>query len=327
MIITQTPLRVSFFGGGTDLPSYYQKAPGAVLSTAIDKYIYVTVKRQTALAQNRLRISYSKTENVDEISKIEHPIVREALLHLGIERHLEINVIADVPAKTGLGSSGAFTVGLLNTLHALKAERATPEGLAAEATAIEAEKLGRAIGKQDQYAAAFGGLNAMEFFPDGAVKVERVRVSDATRGRLFSSLMLFYTGLTHDAHAILSQQAKNADKKRGALDRMRGMVADGRRILESGKGLDEFGFLLGEAWKLKASLSPEISNSTISDYYSRAVEAGALGGKLLGAGGGGFLLFYARPSEQPAVRRALAGLYEMPFAYEPAGSRVIFQKE
>ena len=326
MIITQTPLRISFVGGTTDIADYYHTGYGAVVSTAIDKYIYITVKKMSPLAPHKMRISYAKTENVSSVEEIEHPIVKEALQYLEIDEPLEISVIADVPARTGLGSSSTFTVGLLHALHALKGEYVSPEQLAKEACHIEIERLNRPIGKQDQYAAAYGGMNQIKFMADESVRIEPIVIRREVREELFGNLMMFYTGVTRDAHEILSKQKSGMHANKEIQDRMRDMTNDATAILADGKDLDAFGKMLDKAWKLKVKMSDAISSQEISGYYDRATKAGALGGKILGAGGGGFLLFYVPKNAQGKVREALQGLLQMPVDFEPEGSRIVFYR-
>ncbi len=324
MIITQTPFRVSFVGGGTDLKEYYKDGHGAVVSTTIRKYIYVTAKKQNRLHPHRIRVSYSKTENVTRVDEIEHPIVREALKFLSIDEPLEINVIADVPARTGLGSSSTFTVGLLHALHALKEEHVSRRQLAEEACHIEIDVLGRPIGKQDHYAAAFGGLNYIRFNSDESVLVDPVIVNRHTRERFFGNLMMFYTGMTRDSHSILAKQKSATAGKMDLLHSMKDMTIEAKGILEEGSDLDKFGSLLDRAWKQKSRMVEEISNKDIESHYQVAKKAGAIGGKLLGAGGGGFWLFYVPAEKQDKVRTALGELVELEMQYEPQGSRIIF---
>lgn len=324
MIISQTPLRLSFLGGGSDLASYYRRNGGAVLSTAIDKCVYVTVSRKF---DDAVRVSYSRTEEVATAAQVEHPIVREALGLLGIEGGIEITSIADIPAKgTGLGSSSTFTVGLLNALHAYAGRHASAERLAEESCDIEISRCGEPIGKQDQYAAAFGGFNFIRFHPDDSVEVQKVLCRPETLGQLQSMLMMFYTGITRSASALLKEQSANMageDEKVVAMDRMVASAESVLRDLQANR-LDTLGEALDESWQLKKSLASGISNPDIDQAYAAARSAGALGGKILGAGGGGFLLFLVPLENQDAVRKALSGLREMPFRFARHGSRIIF---
>lgn len=333
-ILTRTPLRISFTGGGTDLPSFFEKSWGAVFSTAIDKYVYVTVKRHSELffdrpdrpqgAQGRFRLNYSKSEEADSIDEIKNDIIRECLRLLEIEGPLYVSTIGDIPASTGLGGSSAFAVGLLNALHAYRGERVSPGQLAEEASHVEIDILGNPIGKQDQYAAAFGGLNVFCFKPDGAVTVEHQRVSEKQRRQLFGSMMLFWTGHQRDASKILAEQKENTVAEFDRLCRMRDQARYMQDLAAEGK-LDSptLGRLLDEGWQEKRKLASLISNAKIDDWYEKALAAGATGGKLCGAGGGGFLLFIAPPDRRAEITEALSDLVEVPFAYEAHGSQSI----
>ncbi|MBN1419195.1 MAG: GHMP kinase [Planctomycetes bacterium] len=321
MIITKTPFRISLAGGGTDFADFYAREPGCVTSTAIDKYMYITVKKRF---DETFRVSYSKTEIVERAADVQHPIVREALLFLGIEEGLEITSISDIPAGTGIGSSSSFTVGLLHALHAFRSEWVSRERLAEEACAIEIERLGEPIGKQDQYIAAFGGLQHIEFRRDGAVSVEPVIATPGTRRALERRLLFFYTGRTRRSGDILSDQRRNADRNHRILARMRDLARDTARVLREGRDLSRLGEILHEGWELKRSLASGISDPEIDALYERSRRAGALGGKILGAGGGGFLLLYAEEGVQDRVRAAAAPVREVPIRLEPEGSRVIY---
>ena len=324
MIIARTPFRVSFAGGGTDLHAFYQHEYGAVLSTTINKYVYVTVKSQNRLHDYRIRVSYSVTETVKQVEQVQHPIVREALKLLEIDQPLEITTMADIPAKTGLGSSSSFAVGLLHALHAFKGEYVNKERLAQEAAHIEIDLLRRPIGKQDHYAAAYGGLNLIRFMPNEEVCVDPVICPRTTMQELFSNLLLFYTNITRDASSILKEQQANTDAKLDYLVAMRNQAHALERLLQNDVNLNKFGEILHQAWMNKRKLALSISNPVIDRYFEMALEAGAIGGKLCGAGGGGFLLFYVERQRQPQVREALADLIELEFNYEPQGSKIIF---
>jgi D-glycero-alpha-D-manno-heptose-7-phosphate kinase len=324
MIISRTPFRVSFVGGGTDLREFYTETYGAVTSTAIDKYMYVTVNRVSSYFDYKIRVSYSKTELVKKVKEVRHPIVREALMLMGLDGGLEIHSMADIPSQTGLGSSSSFTVGLLNALHAFKGEHASAEQLAQEACNIEIELLKEPIGKQDQYIAAYGGLKHIRFNPDETVYVDPIICSPDTREALFSNLMMFFTGWSRPASAILSKQKKATADKIGVLTKMRDLTNDLNAVLTSGKDLDRFGRILHENWMLKRELVGGISNTGIDAYYKKACDAGALGGKLLGAGGGGFLLFYVEKQNHDRVRKALGDLMEVEVNFEPQGSKIIY---
>lgn len=319
MIISRTPFRISFAGGGTDLPSYYLKEDGQVISTTIDKYLYVAVKRQTAIAEHKFRINWSKVEFKDHIEDIEHPIVREALKMMNIDFPLEISTFADIPAKTGLGSSSAFAVGLLHALHALKGEMVTKGNLAAQAAELEIEILGRKIGKQDHYSASFGNINVFSFLKTGHVSIEPVFYRAETKTAVENHLMLFYTAIKRDANEILKVQSESSSNNHKILNQMKNQVRVVREMISSGKNLHEFGKILDQGWRLKKSLVDAISSDEIDESYEKAINAGAIGGKLLGAGGGGFLLFFVEPQNQQDVRNTLSNLYELPFSFDTGG--------
>jgi D-glycero-alpha-D-manno-heptose-7-phosphate kinase len=322
MIISRTPFRMSFAGGGSDLRAFYSKHPGQVLSTTINKYMYIAV--HPFFGRKRIQVKYAKTELVDDVNQIQHPIVREVLKKFGL-RGIDINSIADIPAGTGLASSSAFTVGLLHVLYAYQGKFVSQERLAQEACELEIDILKEPIGKQDQYASAYGGLNVITFNPDEHVKVEPLILPRSTMQRLNDGLLLFYTGDSRATKAILAQvvtMSAREDTVR-AVKRMADLVVQFRDALVEER-LDDFGRLLHEGWLIKRSLTGEISSPRIDAYYERALQAGALGGKLLGAGGGGFLLFYSPPARQQEVRRVLAELPEQPFRFDFFGSKIIY---
>jgi D-glycero-alpha-D-manno-heptose-7-phosphate kinase len=324
MIITQTPLRISFAGGGTDFKGYYERSGGAVLSTAIDKYIFVIVKERF---DSKIRIGYSRTEMVDDVTEIEHELAREAMRKAGIESGVEISTMADIPSEgSGLGSSSSVTVGLLHALYAFRGELVTPERLAKEACEIEIDILGKPIGKQDQYIAAYGGLRLIEFNADDTVNVSPVPLTDERRLRFGESLLLFYTGVTRKADNILSEQKTNIAARLDTLDTLKAQTREIFDALTSPtqEGMNRVGRVLDAGWRHKRKLTEKISNSEIDDLYERALDAGATGGKIAGAGGGGFLLLFCPPDRQSAVRQALAHLKELPFALERDGTKVIF---
>ncbi len=321
MIITRTPFRVSFAGGGTDLEAFYSREPGAVLSTAIDRYMYVTVKPYFG---SGFRISYSKTELVDRVDQIEHPIVRECLKELGVKGGLEIVSMADLPARSGMGSSSSFTVGLLHALHAIEGRVLGAQQLAEQACRIEIEKLNEPIGKQDQFIAAFGGLQFIQFNPDGTVFVDPLVYGAETRRELNRSLILFFTGILRDTRDVLSRQNAGTERALLALQCLSQIARDLREVLICRRDLNEFGVLLHEVWKIKKSIESSVTNPVIDEYYERGRKAGALGGKLLGAGSGGFLLFFCEPHHQDRLRQEMAELTEVPFALEPQGSKIIY---
>lgn len=320
MIITQTPLRISFAGGGTDFKGYYEKSGGAVLSSAIDKYIYVIVKERF---DKKIRIGYSRTEMVDAVAEIEHELAREALRMTGVDSGIEIATMADIPSEgSGLGSSSAVTVGLLHALYAFKGELVTPETLAMQACEIEIGVLGKPIGKQDQYIAAYGGLRFIEFHADETVSVTTVPMDDDKRRRFGENILLFYTGVTRKADGILSEQKDNIDVQVETLNQIRAQAQEVRDALAEGV-MNRVGRILDTGWKHKRQLAGRITNSAIDSMYDRALDAGASGGKIAGAGGGGFLLLYCPPDRQAQVREALSDLKELPFALERDGTKVI----
>lgn len=326
MIISKTPFRISFAGGGTDLKAFYGKEYGCVTSTAINKYMYVAVHKY--FDKKKILLKYSKTEFVDSIEKIEHPIFREALRLVGIESGVEITSIADIPSGTGLGSSCTFTVGLLHALYAYKGKFVSAERLAHEAARIEIEILGEPIGKQDQYAAAYGNLNHIRFHPDENVDVAPILCHPDTKTMLQKNLMLFYTGTTRATKDVLSEQKKNTEsdaKKFQNLQQMKQLAEELRDALNS-DNLNQFGHILHKGWILKRELASSISNTEIDQWYDTGIAAGALGGKLLGAGGGGFLLFYCPEEKRERVRAALP-LQEIPFQFDTQGSRIIYVGE
>ena len=324
MIISRTPLRMSFVGGGSDLPVFYRKYGGAVVSTAINQFVYITVNKKF---DQKIRVSYSKTEEASTVDKIKHPLVREAMKLLGLEGGLEITSIADIPARgSGLGSSSTFTVGLLHALHAQAERYASAEQLAREACEIEIQRCGEPIGKQDQYAAAFGGLNFIEFNPDDSVSVEPILCKRETIQRLQEHLLVFYTGLVRSASAILKNQqaAVLAEKsKQKLLGRMVELARELKTELQK-NNLDAFGDILHANWQLKRSLTPQISNTEIDQWYQTARKLGATGGKLLGAGAGGFMMFYAAPERHEEISRGLSALRRIDMRFEPQGSKIIF---
>lgn len=321
MIISRTPFRVSFCGGGSDLPAFYEKHGGCVLSTAIDKYMYISVHPSFDASNTTLK--YSKTETVSDVEQIEHLYFRDMLKKMNVSG-VEITSTADVPAGTGLGSSSSFTVGTLHALYAYQGKYVSKERLASEACMVELEDLKQPIGKQDQYAAAYGGLNFYTFNKDGSVFVEPVLLEHAVYKQLQKNLVMFYTGGVHSASAILKEQGKNVtagDKEQNQLQ-MCELARELRRELTLGN-IDAMGTILDESWKLKRTLASGISNPVIDEAYEVAMKNGALGGKLLGAGGGGFLLFYVTEDKQEQLKRAIS-LPEMPFEFDGQGSSIIY---
>jgi D-glycero-alpha-D-manno-heptose-7-phosphate kinase len=323
MIITRTPFRVSFVGGGSDMEAFYSRCPGAVLSTSINKYMYISSHR--FFFPGQLRVKYSETETVNTIDELKHPLLREAMRKAGVKSGIEISSIADIPSGTGMGSSSSFTVGLLHCLYAVKRQYVTHEQLAREACQIEIEILGEPIGKQDQYAAAFGGLNIIHFNADGNVIVEPLYIKNEVYRNLQQNLLMFYVGNQRKASDILSEQKKNVSQedKFNILKSMVGLVDDLRNSLYSGE-LESFGKILHENWILKQKLASQISNNQIDDIYKAGINAGATGGKLLGAGGGGFMLFYCNKSRQQKLLDAMKPLEKFDFAFDREGSKVIY---
>ncbi len=326
MVISQTPLRISFVGGGSDLPSFYKKFGGAVVSTAIDKYIYINVNKKF---DDLIRVSYSITEFADKPEVIKHELVREALLSVGIQNGVEITSISDIPSKgTGLGSSSSYTVGVLNALRAYLGKFSSKEYLADKACEIEIEKCHQPIGKQDQYAAAFGGFNFTEFHEDDSVSVSPIICSKDTITKLQKNLLLLYTGITRSTKDILEVQNKNSINSRQAINSLKEMtkLAMKTRDALSGDDLDYFGNILDENWQLKKSLAGGISSGNIDKWYGIAKKHGAVGGKILGAGGGGFLLVYADEERHPEIVNSLPNLKPIDINFDNEGSRIIYYK-
>jgi D-glycero-alpha-D-manno-heptose-7-phosphate kinase len=326
LVVTRTPLRVSFAGGGTDLPAFYeQNGYGAVLSTAINRYVYVTVKRHSELFFEPIRLNYSKSEEVNEVAELENNIARECLKFLEIEPPIYISTVGDVPASTGLGGSSAFAVGLLNALHAYRGERVSAGQLAEEASYIEMDALGEPIGKQDQYAAAFGGFNVFRFERGGGVTVQHQWLTRDQRETLFRCLLIFWTGHQRDASGVLSEQARNVPTTHERLTKMRNQTLELQELFGRNGAVDlcELGRVLREGWQLKRSLASSITTAQIDTWYEYALEAGAEGGKLCGAGGGGFLMFVVPPERQASVRSALNELDEVEIGHETHGSEVV----
>jgi D-glycero-alpha-D-manno-heptose-7-phosphate kinase len=326
MIISRTPFRISFFGGGTDYPAWYRNHPGAVLATSIDKYCYITLGYLPPFFECRHRINYSKAELVNKVSEIQHPSVRECLRFMGIKRGISLQHVGDLPARTGIGSSSSFTVGFLNALYALQGKIVSKKQLACEAIDVEQNWIKENVGAQDQVSAAFGGFNKVEFEGDKKIEVSPVTI-DSKRMRLFQHhLMLCFTGFSRLASDIAGEQIKSIPAKTRELKVMYNMVDDASRILSGSGSLDGFGKLLHETWKIKRTLSHRITTSRIDDIYQTARRHGALGGKLLGAGGGGFMLFFVKPDRQARVKKALKGLIHVPFKFDDLGSQIIYYR-
>lgn len=324
MIITRTPYRVSFFGGGTDYPGWFRKNNGAVLATTIDKYCYITCRRLPQFFEHKHRIVYSKIENVSSNEEIQHPAVRAALMWMKVEDGLEIHHDGDLPARSGLGSSSSFCVGLVHALRALKGQMSNKDMLAKDAIHIEQILLQEAVGSQDQVSAAFGGLNRIDFRRDDSFDVQPLIIPNERKQQLSDHLMLFFTGVSRFSSEVAKSQLENMSAREQQLRLMQQMVDEAQDILVNlNEPIERFGKMLHESWMHKRSLSSQVSNASIDMLYEQAMSAGALGGKILGAGGGGFMLFFARPSDQPRIREKLAKLVHVPFDFEDTGSRIV----
>ena len=324
MIISRTPFRISFFGGGTDYPAWYRKHGGAVLATTIDKYCYITCRHLPPFFEHKYCVIYSKMEYCQTINDIAHPSVREVVRFLDYHRGLEIHHDGDLPARSGMGSSSAYTVGLLNALYALKGKMVSKKQLAEESIYIEQEILKETVGSQDQALAAYGGFNHISFLTNGDISVRPVTVIPERVRELNSHLMLFYSGIKRTASNIADSYVDNMETRKRQLRIMKDLVDEGINILTSGQDICGFGELMHEAWQFKRSLSSKVSNPQVDNLYDESIAAGALGGKLTGAGGGGFLLLFVPPSRQNAVKEKLNNLIHVPFKFEFSGSQIIF---
>lgn len=324
MIISRTPFRISFFGGGTDYPAWYRKHGGAVLAGTIDKYCYLTVRYLPPFFEYKYRVVWSKIENCRSIEEITHPAVREVLRFLNIGRGVEIHHVGDLPARSGMGSSSAFTVGLLHALQALEGRMPTKQQLAMESICVEQERLKETVGSQDQVLAAHGGLNHISFLPNGEISVRPITISRERIGELSEHLLLFYTGIKRTASNIADSYVKDIEARRRQLRIMKDLVEESISVLNSGRDIMAFGELLDEAWQAKRSLSDSVSNSRVDAIYEQAVSSGAVGGKLTGAGGGGFLLLFVPPSRKKRVIEEMSDLVHVPFDFEFSGSQIIF---
>jgi len=326
MIITRTPYRISFFGGGTDYPAWYKKhGRGAVLSTTINKYCYLNCRYLPPFFKHKYDIKYSKRELPKKISSIKHPSVRECLNFVKPDSGIELSHVGDLPKMSGIGSSSTFTVGLLNALYALKGEMKTKRELAFDAIHVEQNLIKDHVGSQDQTAAAFGGLNRIEFGGTEEITVNPIVISQDRSNQLQNNLMLFFTGLARDGTKIAKDWVKNTDQNKAYLKTMLAMVDEGQNILiDKKKNLDDFGKLLHEGWEIKKKLSKKITNDKVELIYEQAMKNGALGGKLLGAGGGGFILLYVPEYSQPKVREIFKKLTHVPFRFEDLGSQIIY---
>lgn len=324
MIISRTPFRISFFGGGTDYPAWYEDNGGAVLATTINKYCYISCRYLPPFFDHKHRIVYSKIENVKDVSEIQHPAVKAALEFKGVKEGVEIHHDGDLPARTGLGSSSSFTVGLLHAIYALKGIMPSKQVLASEAIHVERNILKEHVGSQDQVLAAYGGFNKISFNSDHTFQVSPVILNQARLQQLQDHLMLYFTGLSRHASEIAKKQIENTNKKKAELLAMHQMVDEALNILCDGnRSILDFGRLLHESWRLKKSLTDAISTPYVDEIYNAAHSAGAVGGKLLGAGGGGFMVFFSRPEEQPKIKERLKGLLLVPFKFETSGSQIV----
>jgi len=324
MIISRTPFRISFFGGGTDYPVWFKEHGGAVLATTIDKYCYLTCRYLPPFFKHKTRIAYSKVELVKTPDEIQHPSAREVLNFLDINHGLEIHHDGDLPARSGLGSSSSFTAGLLNALYAMQGKMVTKEQLAANSIHIEQNLIGENVGSQDQISASYGGFNHITFHPDGRFAVKPVIISRNRLEDLQDHMMLFFTGLSRTASELAEKIIADIPDRTRELTRMREMVDEAMSILNSNEDINNFGKLLHESWKLKRSISSSISNPMLNDLYESALSAGATGGKIIGAGGGGFLVIFARPSIQMKIKQRLKDFLCVPFKFESSGSQIIF---
>lgn len=328
MVIARTPMRISFLGGGTDYPDYYRRHGGQTLATSIDKYTYVTVKRLPGYFDHKIKVHYSVLERCDTLEELKHTSVRECLRYLGIDKEIEIHYAGDLPARTGMGSSSSFTVCLLHALHALQGKYVSNPALAAMAVELEQNVMNERVGSQDQYSAALGGLRHLKFNRDGSIEYHPVIMCPARMNLLQNNLMMFYTGIQRTAHEVLDEQLTKT--KSGSIDtdlsKLGDLVDKAMHVLSSDSSLDEFGQLLHEGWVLKRGLSSAIANDEIGEWYDRALKAGAIGGKLLGAGGGGCLLFYVPQEKQPAVAEALSELSQIDFAFDFVGSQIVYAR-
>ena len=324
MIISRTPFRISFFGGGTDYPVWYRENGGAVLSTTIDKYCYISCRHLPPFFEHKYRVSYSRIDMVREIEEIGHPAVKEVFKFMNIEEGVEVHHDGDLPARTGLGSSSAFTVGLIHSLYALKEKMVTKEQLVKDAIYVEQELIKENVGSQDQVATAYGGFNRISFLHDNSIDVRPLIMSSERQNKLQNNLMLCFTGFSRYASDIAKEQLKRTQEKKKELSKMHQMVDEAISILNSDStNIEEFGKLLHESWKLKRSLTDKISNSKVDEIYDTAYSSGASGGKLLGAGGGGFMIIFARPEIQQKIKEKLNDLLIVPFQFETMGSQII----
>jgi len=328
MVISRTPTRISFFGGGTDFPEWYQENGGAVLSTTINKYSYISCRLLPPFFEHKHRIVYSKQEIANDIDEIIHPSIRETLRFMNFVEGLSIQHDADLPAQSGLGSSSAFTVGLLHALHALSGRMVSKKRLAMEAIHVEQEMIKEKVGCQDQTAAAFGGLNRIEFGSQHNIEVQPIVMGRDAFQSFQDHFMLFFTGVTRVASRIEADKVANMRMRENELRTICEMVEQACNILDKGeKGFDDFGRLLDECWRLKKQLSEKVSNPYIDTIYETALKNGAIGGKILGAGGGGFILFFVRPDDRDLLKSSLSFLLHVPFRFDTLGSQIVYYAE
>lgn len=324
MIISKTPFRISFFGGGTDYPVWYEEHGGAVLSTTIDKYCYINIRYLPPFFEHKHRIVYSTIENAKSINEIQHPVVKALLRYFNIEKGMEIHHDGDLPARSGLGSSSAFTVGMLNSLYALKGSIIPKSELAKQAINVERNILKENVGSQDQVAVACGGFNKITFHKDHNFRIEPMTLQKERIAQLENHLMLIFTGFSRFASEIAAEQIKNTKNRNKELTSIKQMVDHSVGILSSNQDIVEFGKLLHKSWQLKKRLSNKISNQTLDDLYENALRYGAVGGKLLGAGGGGFMLLFVRPENRGKLKQRLKNYLEVRFSFDNEGSQIIY---
>ena len=324
MIISRTPFRISFFGGGTDYPAWYRKHGGAVLATTIDKYCYLTCRYLPPFFEHKIRVVYSRIENCQTIDEIQHPAVREVLRYMKIGRGLEIHHDGDLPARSGMGSSSAFVVGLLNALYALNGQMPSKHQLATESIYVEQELIKETVGSQDQVLAAYGGFNHISFLPNGEISVRPITIPKERMTELSSHIILFYTGIKRTASNVAESYVDNIENKKRQLRLMKDLLEESISVLTSAQDICGFGELLHEAWEAKRSLSDKVSNSHVDELYEQALSAGAVGGKLTGAGGGGFLMLFAPPHTHRKIRAIFQNLIYVPLRFSFSGSQIIF---
>ena len=324
MIITKTPYRISFFGGGTDHPQYYKEFGGKVIATTFDKYCYISIRHLPPFFEHKYRIVYSKIESITDIDEINHPSVREVLRYYQNKKGLEIHHDGDLPARSGLGSSSSFTVGMINALNALDGIYKSPLELAKNSIHIEQDLIKECVGSQDQISAAYGGFNEIEFFKDGSFSVEPIRIQPERKKILNDHLMLFFTGVSRFSSDVAENQLANMENCLPQMHELNDITQEGSSILtNSNIPIENFGSLLEQSWKIKKTLSTMISSFKIDDMYQGAKNAGAIGGKILGAGGGGFVLFFVKPKDHDKVKKVLKSLTYVPFSFENTGSKVV----